>query len=924
MNATNYHTYRGLACAFKQLVLIIIFSTLAQSNLTPTTIAAAQTVTTIKPTINAQQQVYHTCYDVRCQCSGFVLKCFMKGVTILIDSGAAVTGNARLTISCAANTTTEEIQKAQFAYNFRQHNVKFNLENCAILPEILKRAHINYTGTIKFNGAFPVPAHFLHQAIGLQRLRFDLVINSNAADILPAQLFHNQGALKELRLILLCKPHEVALPTQIFHRLYALEALLVRAVQTDLDDITNTVLRSLTSSHFRDISNLRKLNLDGNYMQTMSAELFATLPELNELTLSLNNLAALPSGLLRVQSKLIKLILAGNMLQSLPPGFFDTTPHLWELDLSDNQLYIPTNIITAIKPLRYLYRLNLRYNKFSSIEGVDAYENRTLLTRQNISNISGAPPYFQYYLAQLSSKRYAQPYNLTIINLSHNRIETFHLRSISAATLKCPYELDFTNNQIKHIYALSHPERSQGDCTRKLLLQFNPLQCDCALAWIHSMNFSIATNWECIRRDGGIYVYLLVQRAMCAWTPKFCPNACNCRYDAQALHINCTHALLDSLTQLPRPAQVYLTQSTLDITHNRFFELPSNLTFGYANVTRLHAAHNRLENIQSTHLPPQLQLLDVRNNRLARLSKSFILRYLNESTTLRQLYLSENPWLCDCEAEQLLNAVHAHRKRIPDVALLACANLQNTSLLQARYTDVCVPAAVQRLRLLWLLFSLSLAAIVLISLLALYYKYTLQLHVWLYAHDMFLCCIREHELDKEKTFDAFISYAHQDAPFVNDILLPGLEQSDQKFRACTHERNWLAGAYIPEQIIESVAQSRRTIIVLSQYFIASDWARMEFRTAHQCALNEGRARIIIIKYGELTDLTMIDKELGAYLDMNTYLEWEQHPWFWSKLRYAMPHRKGEVRNAGMLELNERQRVYVIGEVELNRLRGRDG
>ncbi|XP_028897761.2 protein toll-like [Zeugodacus cucurbitae] len=922
MHPPNRHTYRRLVCAFKQFALIIIFSTLSQAYVTPKISAPSQIATTMKTTVSAQHQGHHTCYDARCQCSGSVLKCLMKGVTILIDSGAAVTSNARFTISCAANTTADEIHQARFPYRFQHNKAKFILENCVELPEILRRARINYTGTIKFNGAFPVPARFLSNALGLQRLRIDLAINSSAADILPMQFFHNQNTLKELRLILLCKPQAVAVPTQIFHTLYALESLMLRVYQIDVDGITNTVLRNLTAAHFRDTSNLRKLSLDGNYMQILPRDIFATLTELNELTLCLNRLEALPSGLLRAQSKLIKLDLSGNLLQMLPPGIFDTTPYLWELDLADNQFSVPTNVIAAVQPLRYLYRLNLSHNSFTRIVGAGVFNNHTLLTREQISEISEAPAYFQHYLAHLPSKRYAQQYNMTLINLSHNRITAFHLNSISAANVSCPYELDFTNNQIKHIYSLSHPHHSQGSCMRKLLLQNNPLQCDCALAWIHSVNFSLATNWECAEHSGSNHIYLFRQVAMCAWTPKFCPAACNCHYDGQALYINCTHALLESLTQLPRPMQVSLTRSTLDITHNRFFELPSNLTFGYANVTRLYAAHNRLENIQSAHLPPQLQLLDVRSNRLARLSNSFILHHLNESATLQQLYLSENPWLCDCDAEQLMYAVRAHRKRIPDVALLACANLQNTSLLKARYAEVCVPASVRRLRLLWLLFSLSLAVIVLISLLALYYKYYLELHVWLYAHNMFLCCIREYELDKEKTFDAFISYAHQDAHFVNNILLPGLEQFEPKFRVCTHERNWLAGAYIPEQIIESVAQSRRTIIVLSQHFIASDWARMEFRTAHQCALNERRARIIIIKYGELIDLTTLDKELRAYLDMNTYLEWVEHPWFWSKLRYAMPHRKGELRSAGMLELNERQRVYVIGDVELNRLRGR--
>ncbi|XP_039951453.1 protein toll-like [Bactrocera tryoni] len=214
--------------------------------------------------------------------------------------------------------------------------------------------------------------------------------------------------------------------------------------------------------------------------------------------------------------------------------------------------------------------------------------------------------------------------------------------------------------------------------------------------------------------------------------------------------------------------------------------------------------------------------------------------------------------------------------------------------------------------------TVSVIIIIFLLIIALFFKYKLQVKIWLYGHNILRCCIREYELDENKTFDAFISYAHQEADFVNHILLPQLEQCEPPFRVCTHERNWLAGAYIPEQIIESVEQSRRTIIVLSQHFIESEWARMEFRTAHHCSLNEGRARIIMIKYGEIINSELLDKELKAYLDMNTYLDW-QDARFWDKLRYAMPHKVGTKRNTDMLEVNGR--LYIMGQVEMNRLRG---
>ncbi|XP_054087095.1 protein toll-like [Zeugodacus cucurbitae] len=670
--------------------LFIILNTLSQSYLTPTTSASPQIVTTITPTVSAQQLDTSACNDARCKCTDNKVHCVMNGVTITIRKHFLRTNTTQLFISCAANTTVQEIEEAQVAYRFWHNEVEFELENCAILPEILRRANINYAGTIKFDGALTVPASLLQKAIGLQRLQVRLIVKSNALALLPSQFFNNQSALKELQLEIYCDPNEITLPSQIFHTLYGLEVISVNANQWK-GIYNKTVLRNLTAEHFRDTSNLRKLDLGCNYMQTLPSELFVTLTELNELTLSKNDLSALPSGLLRAQVKLIILDLSFNQLQALPPGIFNSTPFLWHLDLSSNQFSVPTNIIAAVRPLRYLYRLDLSYNNFTHIAGAGEFENYTLLSRQHISKISATPPYFQQYLEQLSDIVYFPlPYNMTFINLSYNKIKTMNLSEKSDG-LKCPYELNCDKNVIRFIYALRYLPKNHDWCRREINIYGNPLQ---------------------------------AKNNICDWMPRNCPTACNCQYDSETLLINCTNALVESLTELPRPEQVSLTQSTLDISHNLFFELPPNVTFGYANVTRLYAAHNRLENLQSAHLPPQLEVLDVRNNSLARLSDSFIQYFLNESATLQQLYLSENPWLCDCGAKQLLNAVRTHRNRIPDVELLACANLENTSLLQARHEDVCVPESVHSA---WLLFGISLVIIVFISLIALYYKYKLKL-----------------------------------------------------------------------------------------------------------------------------------------------------------------------------------------------------
>jgi hypothetical protein len=154
-----------------------------------------------------------------------------------------------------------------------------------------------------------------------------------------------------------------------------------------------------------------------------------------------------------------------------------------------------------------------------------------------------------------------------------------------------------------------------------------------------------------------------------------------------------------------------------------------------------------------------------------------------------------------------------------------------------------------------------------------------------------------------KIFDAFISYSPKDDVFAREILAAELENestvsseissSDDCVmppigrRVCLYHRD-LPGAnqFVADTILQATEASRRTILILSENFLKSEWSRYDYKSGLHQALRVGRKKLIVIILGNIAPRDL-DPDLRLYLKTSTVLNWGEKM-FWERLRYELP------------------------------------
>ncbi|GAB1860996.1 Protein toll [Camponotus japonicus] len=726
-----------------------------------------------------------------------------------------------------------------------------------------------------------------------------LNLSLNNFTYLPRNLLRNNTKLQTFTLTE--NKRNMTLPEEFFANLTELKVL----------NLKKNGLITLSKDIFWGCSSLTNITLSRNYLRFLPVQIFRDLKELKELILTFNDLEELPDNVFLNTNRLIKLDLSKNRITFISQHTFDGLYALEELNIEENQLMsISGQSFTSLKYLKIAkFSKNHLTLQSTFLEYKDEYGTKSPfhqcieLKELYLANNSISEIFSDWKFSDLQLRK---------LDLRYNNIS--FITSEDLQFLSTDIKVDLTYNKIQHIFLhnaeqIAQPQQGLHDAI--ILVGNNPLSCDCELydflryieGRMHSnvQNYFhiIPENLTCQSPEDlkNVPVTNLKSKSlMCTVNDTnlntSCPEICDCfvKPEGNVFIFDCSHKNLTSVpSDIKSPGEVFGSSSVwqleLNFTNNRFTRMPDlkNLK-QIESVKKLFLSHNNISDIFLDDLPKNIQVLELHNNNLSTLNPD-VLEFLRNSTNLRNLTLHENPWICDCNTKDFLNFIQTNLITMPNLFKVTCPG-KNKAISEMTTAEFC---PFDNTAIIGVSIAIALMGLFIGITGLLYYKYQQQIKVWLFAHQWCLWFVTEEELDKEKLYDAFVSYSHKDHDFVVDELVSKLENGSTPFKLCIHYRDWIPGEWIPANIARSVEDSRRTIIVLSPNFLESVWGRMEFRAAHSQALSEGRARVILILYGDIGPMDNLDSELKAYISMNTYVKWGD-PWFWDKLRYALPHR----------------------------------
>ncbi|CAC5381096.1 unnamed protein product [Mytilus coruscus] len=371
-------------------------------------------------------------------------------------------------------------------------------------------------------------------------------------------------------------------------------------------------------------------------------------------------------------------------------------------------------------------------------------------------------------------------------------------------------------------------------------------------------------------------------------------------------HNNLTYVEMSSLDRISAEVRIndllqngiFNSLNVINLTNNGLERVPSSLFTDSMyqtidSLSKIDLSRNKIEDISFLYKYYDFDgnlNVDLTRNKITALSNLDTNKLKSFSRLGNEVNIRENPLICTCYQKLFYEFIaeindknweqYTYLKSMKCLDQESERNLKNISEFSyegmCKKTDSAVGARegfFERYKYSFLGFLLVFLSIVFTCLL---FKYRYRIKQ-LYRVKTTVQC---HCPDIPKCYDAFISYSSSDERWVYDVLCTRLKSLLPDVNLCLHHKDFIPGACIAENIINSVENSRYTLLILSLNFIESEWCQMEFQKAFHQTLKHRRHLLVLLI--EDIDFSLLDYELRFFLQTYTYLKYSDKL-FWQKL-----------------------------------------
>lgn len=323
---------------------------------------------------------------------------------------------------------------------------------------------------------------------------------------------------------------------------------------------------------------------------------------------------------------------------------------------------------------------------------------------------------------------------------------------------------------------------------------------------------------------------------------------------------------------------------SLDLSKTGISVLTKDMLSSLPNLTHLFLSSNGLQVLSADLWAPSVEVLHVDHNAISVISQDS----LKGLPGLKELKAGHEPFSCKCDSYWFVTTLD--KRILPDwPSQYTCSyppELYGVLLEEYQPGRVaCEPWIQAAIAVL-----VTLAVVLLLSLT--FYAcdgawYLKMLWVWIRVK-------RRSSQETERLanasfhYHAFISYSQHDSNWVDKQLAPNMEKAG--FSLCIHERDFVPGDWIIDNIINCVESSYKTLFVLSQSFIQSEWCNYELFFAQHRALSIQQDSLVFILLEPIPADSLPRKfmKLRTLLRQQTYLEWpkeeRKQKVFWASLK----------------------------------------